>query len=266
MSRERRQQERRIRQRQRRQSRPTNYVAAAGPVRFPGIMGVFQDNTRLFFLGAMLLMLASLGSVFFVGSGTTSTRDETPTPTATPEATATPEPDPTQIQRTFAAAPSLQIDPALEYDALIHTDRGDVRVQLLPADATGYVNNFVFLAKGRFYDGLTFHRVEPNFVVQAGDPPGRAEGPGYNLNEERNALPFEPGVLSMAKAGRVVNGSQFFITLGSAPHLSSDFTVFGRVTEGMDVLRGFSPRPLGAPESAPAVTIQSVEIIERPTQ
>lgn len=231
-------------------------------------MGVFQDNTRLFFLGAMLLMLASLGSVFFVGSGTTSTRDDTPTPSPspTPEASATPEPDPTQIRRTYSAAPPMQLDPGAGYDALIRTDRGDVRVELLPGEATGYVNNFVFLARQRFYDGLTFQRVEPGFVVQAGDPPGRAEGPGYNLTEERNALSFDAGVLSMAKAGRVVNGSQFFITLGAAPHLNSDFTVFGRVIEGMDVLRGFSPRPLGAPESAPAVTIQSVEIIERPPQ
>lgn len=240
-------------------------VTDPGPVRFPGVMGMIQDHTRWFFLGAMLLMIASLGSVFFVGDGTTSTRDdETPTPTATAEPTETPTPDPNVIQRTYAAAPPMQIDPERQYQAVIRTDRGTVRVELLGKDAPAYVNNFVFLAKARFYEGLAFHRVEPNFVVQAGDPPGRAEGPGYNLTEERNGLKFEPGVLSMAKAGRVVNGSQFFITLGAAPHLNADFTVFGRVTEGMDILRGFAPRPLGAPESAPAVTIQSVEIIESP--
>ena len=77
---------------------------------------------------------------------------------------------------------------------------------------------------------------------------------------------FDTGVLSMAKAGSVVNGSQFFITLGAAPHLNGGFTVFGRVKEGLEVLRGFEARPLGAPESAPAVTIQSVEIIEIPPQ
>lgn len=264
MSRERRQETRRLRQRKRRESRPVGYAPAPGPVRFPGIMGVIQDNTRWFFLGAMLLMIASLGSVFFTPSGTASTRDdETPTPTATAAPTETPTPDPNVIQRTYASAPAMQIDPEKQYTAVIRTDRGDVKVDLLGKDAPAYVNNFVFLSKARFYEGLTFHRVEPNFVVQAGDPPGRAEGPGYSLTEERNGLAFEQGVLSMAKAGRVVNGSQFFITLGAAPHLNADFTVFGRVTEGMDVLRGFAPRPLGAPESAPAVTIQSVEIIEK---
>jgi cyclophilin family peptidyl-prolyl cis-trans isomerase len=101
-------------------------------------------------------------------------------------------------------------------------------------------------------------------VVQAGDPPGRATGPGYNLNEERNALQFEPGVLSMAKAGPTVNGSQFFITTGSAPHLNADFTVFGRVIEGLDVLKSFPGRPQGSPESAPAVTFKSIEVLEIP--
>lgn len=227
-------------------------------------MGVFQRNTRLFYLGAMLLMLGSLGAVFFTSNGTSSTRNNTPTPTATAEPTSTPTPDPTEIKRVYSAAPAMQIDPALKYEAVIHTDAGDVRVQLDPKDAPGYVNNFVFLAQNRFYNGLSFQRVEPGFVAQAGDPPGRAEGPGYNLTEEKNSLQFESGVISMAKAGRVVNGSQFFITTGPAPHLNSDFTVFGRVTEGLDIVRGFPARPLGAPESVPAVTIQSVEIIQQP--
>ncbi|MFN8639881.1 MAG: peptidylprolyl isomerase [Dehalococcoidia bacterium] len=264
MSRERRQEERRLRQRRRREARPGNYVPAAGPVEFPGIMGVFQRNTRLFYLGAMLLMLGSLGAVFFTSNGTSSTRSNTPTPTATAEATSTPEPDPNEIKRVYATAPALQINPASSYEAVIHTDAGDVRVQLDPKDAPGYVNNFVFLAQNRFYNGLSFQRVEPGFVAQAGDPPGRAEGPGYNLTEEKNALPFDSGVISMAKAGKVVNGSQFFITLGAAPHLNSDFTVFGRVTAGMDVLKGFPARPLGAPVSAPAVAIKSIDIIEQP--
>jgi cyclophilin family peptidyl-prolyl cis-trans isomerase len=158
----------------------------------------------------------------------------------------------------------MQIDPTANYQAIIHTDRGDVRVELLGSEAPAYVNNFVFLAGGRFYDGLTFHRVEPNFVVQAGDPPGRATGPGYSLEEEKNSLRFEPGMLAMAKAGATVNGSQFFITTGPASHLNADFTVFGRVVEGLDVLRTFPARPLNAPESAPAVTIQSIEVLEIP--
>jgi cyclophilin family peptidyl-prolyl cis-trans isomerase len=267
VSRERRQEDRRLRQRRRRQSRPSNYVAAAGPVRFPGIMGVFQDYTRLFYLGIMIVMIASLGAVFFPGvngNSTDATRDDV-TPTATAEPTETPVADPTQIQRTYPAAPSMQIDPDANYQAIIHTDRGDVKVQLLGKDAPAYVNNFVFLAAGRFYDGLTFHRVVPNFVVQAGDPPGRPTGPGYSLTEETNSLTFEPGVLAMAKAGATVNGSQFFITTGPAAHLNGGFTVFGRVLEGFDILKTFPPRSDGAPETAPAVTIQSIEVIEIPS-
>ena len=264
MSRQRRQEERRLRQRRRRQSRPSNYVAAAGPVRFPGVMGLFQQHTRLFYLGVMLIMIASLGAVFFPGvnGSTTDTRDDTPTPTA--EATETATPDPNEIRRTYPAAPSMQIDPNATYQAVIRTDRGDVRVELLANKAPSYVNNFVFLAGGRFYEGLTFHRVEPNFVVQAGDPPGRATGPGYSLTEEKNDLVFEPGTLAMAKAGSTVNGSQFFITTGPATHLNADFTVFGRVIEGLDLLRSFPARPLDAPESVPAVNIQSIEVLAIP--
>ncbi|MSP22794.1 MAG: peptidylprolyl isomerase [Dehalococcoidia bacterium] len=228
-------------------------------------MGVFQDYTRLFYLGAMILMLAGFGAAFFPSGGTTSTdatRKETPTATA--EATETATHDPNEIRRTYAAAPPMQIDPKASYQAVIHTDRGDVCVQLLGDKAPTYVNNFVFLANAHFYDGLTFHRVEPNFVVQAGDPPGRPTGPGYSLTEEKNDLTFEPGVLAMAKAGPTVNGSQFFITIGPASHLNADFTVFGRVIEGLDLLGTFPARPLNAPESVPAVTIQSVEVLETP--
>ena len=100
------------------------------------------------------------------------------------------------------------------------TEEGDVRIELLPADAPGYVNNFVFLVRDGFYDGIIFHRVIPCFVAQAGDPTGTGcSSSGYDLVEEFNALPFDEGVLSMAKGGNSVSGSQFFITLAATPHL-----------------------------------------------
>ncbi|MQA01107.1 MAG: peptidylprolyl isomerase [Dehalococcoidia bacterium] len=179
----------------------------------------------------------------------------TPAPTGTVEGE-----DP--ITRSYEAAPEMSIDVARSYEAVIHLDAGDVRVELLPDEAPGYVNNFVFLAQNDFFDGLTFHRVVPGFVAQGGDPTGSGfGGPGYGLEEESNRLTFEPGVLSMAKSAAGVSGSQFFVTLGPAPHLNGDFTVFGRVTEGLELLEALGARnPETAEESG--VVIQDIEIIE----
>ena len=157
----------------------------------------------------------------------------------------------------------MEIDPANRYEALIRTERGDIRVELLAEEAPGYVNNFVFLARNNFFDGLTFHRVLPGFVAQGGDPTGGgAGGPGYDLEEETNDLPFDAGVLSMAKSNRV-SGSQFFITLAPTPHLEPGFTVFGRVIEGLDVARSLTARE-AAPGAPPADRILSIEITETP--
>ena len=127
---------------------------------------------------------------------------------------------------------------------------------------TALLSCFVFLARNRFYEGLTFHRVVPGFVAQAGDPTASGfGGSGYQLPEERNALPFEMGVISMAKAGSIVDGAQFFITLAPTPGLAADFTVFGRVTAGMDVLQALTPRDPGQ-STAPGDLILEIEIIE----
>jgi len=155
----------------------------------------------------------------------------------------------------------MEIDPSNRYEAVIRTERGDIRVELLPGEAPGYVNNFVFLARNRFYDGLTFHRVLTGFVAQGGDPTGGgAGGPGYSLEEETNELPFDAGVISMAKS-TAVSGSQFFITLEPTPFLEPDFTVFGRVIEGLEVARSLTAREPG-PGAPPADRIISIEIIE----
>jgi cyclophilin family peptidyl-prolyl cis-trans isomerase len=115
-----------------------------------------------------------------------------------------------------------------------------VKLQLLPQEAPETVNNFVFLARDGFYDGVTFHRVVKDFVAQAGDPTGTGVGgPGYDLPVESTDEAFTEGVLAMAKpqeAGSPNNGSQFFILLTDEPTFEGKFTVFGRVTSGMDVL------------------------------
>ncbi len=136
-------------------------------------------------------------------------------------------------------APALTIDANKSYVAVLDTDKGTIRIQLYAQYAPNTVNNFVFLANEGFYDGITFHRVINNFMVQGGDPTGTGRGgPGYKFGDEfkGNPLRHETGVLSMANAGPGTNGSQFFITHSPQPHLDGKHTVFGKVTEGQDVV------------------------------
>ena len=135
--------------------------------------------------------------------------------------------------------PEMQIDPSESYTATIATNRGDIILDLYPEHAPNTVNNFVFLAKEGFYDGVSFHRVIPNFMIQGGDPTcsGRG-GPGYRFADELtdNPLRHETGSLSMANAGPNTNGSQFFITHAPQPHLDGKHTVFGKVVSGQDIV------------------------------
>ena len=279
MSNDRRRQRRRQRQRARRSG--LRGYDPAGPVEFPGVFGWLQRRQRMLFAVGIIVLIASLGGVFITTQLGGTSPDPTPTPTeaaaalteapsdATAEATAEPTPEPTPtpdadgVLRSYSAAPAMVIEPANRYEALIRTERGDIRVELLAEEAPGYVNNFVFLARNNFFDGLTFHRVLPGFVAQGGDPTGGgAGGPGYDLEEETNDLPFDAGVLSMAKSSKV-SGSQFFITLAPTPHLQEGFTVFGRVIEGLDVARSLTARE-PAPGAPPADRILSIEITETP--
>jgi peptidyl-prolyl cis-trans isomerase B (cyclophilin B) len=121
----------------------------------------------------------------------------------------------------------------------METDKGTINLELYPQHAPKTVNNFVFLAREGFYDDLKFHRVIANFMVQGGDPTGTGRGgPGYKFEDELtgNPLKHETGTLSMANAGPNTNGSQFFITHAPQPHLNGKHTVFGKVTEGQDVV------------------------------
>ncbi len=135
--------------------------------------------------------------------------------------------------------PEMQIDVAKKYRATMATNKGNIVLELYPSYAPKTVNNFVFLAKQGFYDGIKFHRVIPNFVIQGGDPTGTGTGgPGYRFEDETygNPLKHETGFISMANAGANTNGSQFFITHSPQPHLDGRHTVFGKVIEGQDVV------------------------------
>jgi cyclophilin family peptidyl-prolyl cis-trans isomerase/HEAT repeat protein len=121
--------------------------------------------------------------------------------------------------------------------AVIHTKKGDIRIELFADDAPMTVDNFMRLAKGGFYNGLTWVRVVPNFVIQGGDPRGDQNGgPGYQIRDEINLRKYETGTVGMALSGKDTGGSQFFITHSPQPHLDGGYTVFGKVLEGMDVV------------------------------
>jgi peptidyl-prolyl cis-trans isomerase B (cyclophilin B) len=133
-------------------------------------------------------------------------------------------------------------------EARLNTNHGAIEVELFPVDAPKTVDNFVKLARDGFYDGVIFHRVIPDFMIQGGDPTGTGTGgPGYTFEDEFNDRKVERGALAMANAGPNTNGSQFFIvTTESAPWLDGKHTVFGRVTAGMDVADTISELPRDA--------------------
>jgi cyclophilin family peptidyl-prolyl cis-trans isomerase len=162
--------------------------------------------------------------------------------------------------------PAMTIDTSKDYTATIETDKGDIVIELLPEAAPVTVNSFVFLARQGYYDGVTFHRVLPGFVAQGGDPTGTGSGgPGYQIPNEDAGLLFDSaGVVAMANSGRDRNGSQFFITYAPQPGLDGDFTIFGRVTSGLEVAEALTPRdPQQNPNAPPGDKIVTIRISEQ---
>jgi peptidyl-prolyl cis-trans isomerase B (cyclophilin B) len=168
------------------------------------------------------------------------------------------------MSKQWSSPPAMQIDPKKKYKAHMETDKGTMVIELFADKTPKTVNNFVFLAREGYYDGVIFHRVINNFMVQGGDPTGTGMGgPGYKFGDE-----FHPslkhdkqGILSMANAGPGTNGSQFFITHLPTPHLDNRHSVFGQVVEGLDVLMSIPARDPNN-RSAPAVKIIRVTIEE----
>ena len=185
----------------------------------------------------------------------------------TPEAGATAVTGAAATIKQYPAPPALTIDAAKKYTATFKTDKGEIKVELDSASAPQAVNNFVYLAKDGYYNGVTFHRVISDFVAQTGDPTGTGSGgPGYDLPVERTSGAFTAGTLAMAKppeAGSPNNGSQFFFVLADQTTFEGKFTAFGRVVEGMDVLKQLTVRdPQQSQDLEPGDRIESIEITE----
>jgi cyclophilin family peptidyl-prolyl cis-trans isomerase len=170
----------------------------------------------------------------------------------------------------YAAPPAMVVDPAASYTAVLETNKGAITAELYAGDAPQTVNNFVFLAREGFYDGTPFHRIVRGFVVQGGDPTGTGSGgPGYKFNDEPISRDYEAGTLAMANAGPNTNGSQFFIVLEDLRgRLPKNYTIFGRVTGGMDVVQAMAAVPTrrgaGGEQSTPteSVTLERVTVTE----
>lgn len=168
----------------------------------------------------------------------------------------------TAVQKgTYSSAPAMTIDKNKKYTATFKLAKGgEFTVQLFPDKAPETVNSFVFLAREKYFDGTTFHRVLDGFMAQGGDPTGTGMGgPGYQFKNEDSDLKFDkPGVLAMANAGRDTNGSQFFITFTATPQLDGGYTIFGQVIDGMDVVNGITRRD---PQTNPDFTGDVIESI-----
>jgi len=187
------------------------------------------------------------------GASPSAEASATPSPTPTPSATPSVIPfadcsrvsfspplaplnAPSDIHK-YSAPPPMQIDTTKLYEATITTERGKMVLCLQPELAPNTVNNFVALARNHFYDTLTFHRVEPGFVIQGGDPKGDGTGgPGYSFNDEVVHNSYVDGAVAMANSGPNTNGSQFFICIGSqCASLPPSYNLFGKVESGLDV-------------------------------
>lgn len=235
--------------------------------------GAFRifSNYKLFAIIGAVVLIGGLGFSALFSNNNKTTNNNTvrgdSVIKATPEANVTTTTGAQATIKQYPAAPALVIDASKTYTATIKTDVGDVKVQLLPKDAPEAVNNFVFLARDGFYNGVTFYRVIPGFVAQAGDPTGTGSGgPGYDLPFESTSAPVDAGVLAMAKpseAGAPNNGSQFFLALDRLPTQDGKATVFGKIVEGLDVAQKLNARdPLRDQNPEPGTRIESITITE----
>ncbi|MDA8564104.1 peptidylprolyl isomerase [Mariniblastus sp.] len=182
--------------------------------------------------------------------------------------------DPSARNGIYPAAPGNSIDTTSTFDAVLDTDVGEITIRLLDDESPAFVNNFVSLARDGFYDGLVFHRVIDGFVAQSGDPLGTGGGgPGFQIPDEvGNTIPFDSrGQLSFANSGNDTTGSQFFITFGSTGLSTNQFSVFGNVTAGDDVLdqivRMFTINPIPRSPDIPIggatpTVVNSITIVE----
>ncbi len=207
-----------------------------------------QTERTIQIVGIVIVVLIAIGVIWL-----TLPKGNAANTTATPQS----------ANDRYSAYPAMTIDVNKKYFATVKLAKGgEFVIQLFPDKAPKTVNSFVFLAREGFYDGVTFHRVLDGFMAQGGDPTGTGSGgPGYEFEYEANDLTFDkPGVVAMANTGPATptNGSQFFITFVPTPQLNGGYTIFGQVTEGMDVVNSITRRD---PDQNPTFEGDAIETI-----
>lgn len=191
---------------------------------------------------------------------------DTPPAPPVPQNTPTPQPSTPMIKKQYNAPPALIIDASKQYTAVLRTEKGDITIALDAKQAPKTVNNFVFLAREKFYDNTIFHRTIPGFMIQGGDPEGTGRGgPGYRFDDEPVAGEYTRGTVAMANAGPDTNGSQFFI-MHADYALPPNYVIFGQVTAGLETVDAIATAPTkpGGEGSSPVspVSVASVDIVE----
>ena len=225
-----------------------------------------QTERTIQIVGISVIALIAVALIFmYITNRSEAVPTEVPQ-TEVPQADLTTEATQETTTLQYDAYPPMTIDVSKEYFAAVKmANGGEFTIQLFPDKAPKTVNSFVFLARQGYFNGLTFHRVLEGFMAQGGDPTGTGSGgPGYEFENEDNDLSFDKaGVVAMANAGRDTNGSQFFITFGPTPHLDGGYTIFGQVTEGMDVVNAITLRDPDANPSFAGDAMESVTITEQ---
>ena len=231
-------------------------------------------------LGILLILalVAGLSTVFLGDEGEpVRARATPPSPQASPSPTTAAGPGPDcgykqnaepSGERGAVEPPKFTIDAGKPLQAVVSTSMGSFTIELLPKEAPCTVNSFAYLARQKFFDGLTFHRIVEGFVIQGGDPAGTGQGgPGYSFNDELdNDLKYEIGTVAMANSGPNTNGSQFFVVAGQqGTTLPKQYTIFGRVIDGLDVVKKINSAPTKGGSGPDAESPRQRIVIERIT-
>ena len=229
-------------------------------------------SLRQFLISGILtlafLMVVGCGGDEEVGTPKTEVRTQAP---RTEQPTQTPKTEErAQAVKSYSSYPDMVIDTEKKYVATMVTNKGTVVFELFDDEAPKSVNNFVFLAREGYYDGVIFHRIVKNFMIQGGDPTGTGKGgPGYRFEDEPVTRDYLPGTLAMANAGPNTSGSQFFIVQGRTAGIAKNYNIFGMVTEGLDVVNAIADTPVTRGDSGEVskpleeIIIESVTIEEQ---
>ncbi|PKM77952.1 MAG: peptidylprolyl isomerase [Firmicutes bacterium HGW-Firmicutes-15] len=220
---------------------------------------------NVYMILAVILVLSAAGTWYLWGNKAPQGKDTN---------TNIDSPSVAKRNNTYTTLPLMSIDKTKQYNAVVTTSMGIFKIKLLNNDAPITVNNFVFLARQGFFNGITFHRIIKDFMIQTGDPLGTGTGgPGYKFADELpNKLTYGPGIVAMANSGPNTNGSQFFICTGEQSknlNNSPNYTIWGQVVEGMDVVLKIAAVPVKADSRGEAskptndVLIQEITITEQ---